>query len=284
MLDTLIDTLLDTLKLIPFLFLTYLLMEFVEHKTSEKAGNIIRRAGKFGPLLGGIMGMVPQCGFSASAAGLYSGGLISLGTMVAIFLSTSDEMLPIFLSEQVEASLIGKVLLTKVIIAVIFGFAVDIALKLAKKSKKEIEIHSICEHDHCHCEEGGIFKSAVHHSLHIIIFIFLVSLVLNFVIYFIGEENIGKLFVDVPVLGCAISCLVGLIPNCAASVVITELYLEGIISSAALISGLLTGCGIGILVLFRTNKNVKENIGITVLMYFLGLVAGIVAEISGITF
>ena len=284
MLDTLIDTLIDTLKLIPFLFLTYLLMEFIEHKTSDKTEIIIKKAGRFGPVLGGIMGLVPQCGFSASAAGLYSGGLISLGTMIAIFLSTSDEMLPILLSEQVEAGLIGKVLLTKVVTAVIFGLAVDIVLKIAKKEKKEIGIHCLCEQDNCHCEEGGIFKSALHHSMHIVLFIFVISLALNFVIYFIGEDNIGKLFVDVPVLGCAGSCLVGLIPNCAASVIITELYLEGIISFAAMISGLLTGCGIGILVLFKTNRKLKENIAITAIMYIFGLAAGIFFELSGISF
>ena len=278
--DTLLDTLLDTLKLIPFLFLTYLLMEFIEHKTSDKAEHIIKKAGRFGPVLGGLLGIVPQCGFSASAASLYSGHLISLGTMVAIFLSTSDEMLPIFLSEQVSPSVIGKILGVKAATAIILGLIVDIVIHIAKKDKKEVEIHSICEHDHCHCEEG-ILKSAIHHSAHITAFIFIISLILNFVIYFIGEENLGKLFVDIPVLGCGVASLVGLIPNCAASVVITELFLNGVISTAAMISGLLTGCGIGLLVLFRTNKNFKENLAITLLMYLLGVGAGVIFELIG---
>ncbi len=281
MLDTLSDTVFDTLKLIPFLFLTYLLMEFIEHKTSEKAEETIKKAGKFGPVLGGILGIVPQCGFSASAAGLYSGGLISLGSLVAIFLSTSDEMLPVFISNQVEPRVIGRILLVKALTAVVIGLIIDFVLNFLQKEKKEVEIHSICEHDHCHCE-NGIFKSALHHTVSITLFLFLISLVINIIIFFIGEESIGKLFLDVPVLGCAVSALVGLIPNCAASVVITELYLSRVISTAAMLSGLLTGCGIGILVLFRTNKNIKENLGITLLMYLLGVAAGIIFELTNV--
>lgn len=281
MLDTLLDTVLDTLKLIPFLLLTYLLMEFIEHKTSEKAEETIKKAGKFGPVLGGILGIVPQCGFSASAASLYSGRLISLGSLVAIFLSTSDEMLPVFISNQVEPKVIGRILLVKALTAIVIGLVIDLIMSFLQKEKKEVEIHSICEHDHCHCE-NGIFKSALHHTVSISLFIFLISLVINIIIFFIGEESIGKLFLDVPVLGCAVSALVGLIPNCAASVVITELYLSGVISTAAMLSGLLTGCGIGILVLFRTNKNIKENLGITLLMYLLGVAVGTIFELTNV--
>lgn len=281
MLDTLSDTVLDTLKLIPFLLLTYLFMEFIEHKTSEKAEETIKKAGKFGPVLGGILGIVPQCGFSASAASLYSGRLISLGSLVAIFLSTSDEMLPVFISNQVDPKVIGRILLVKALTAIVIGLVIDLIMSFLQKEKKEVEIHSICEHDHCHCE-NGIFKSALHHTISITLFIFIISLAINIVIFFIGEDSIGKLFLDIPVLGCAVSALVGLIPNCAASVVITELYLSGVISSAAMISGLLTGCGIGILVLFRTNKNIKENLGITLLMYLLGVAAGIIFELTNV--
>lgn len=281
MLDTLLDTVLDTLKLIPFLLLTYLFMEFIEHKTSEKAEETIKKAGKFGPVLGGILGIVPQCGFSASAASLYSGRLISLGSLVAIFLSTSDEMLPVFISNQVDPKVIGRILLVKALTAIVIGLVIDLIMSFLQKEKKEVEIHSICEHDHCHCE-NGIFKSALHHTVSITLFIFIISLAINIVIFFIGEDSIGKLFLDIPVLGCAVSALVGLIPNCAASVVITELYLSGVISSAAMISGLLTGCGIGILVLFRTNKNIKENLGITLLMYLLGVAAGIIFELTNV--
>lgn len=283
MTEVLLDTLLDTLKLLPFLFLTYLLMEFIEHKTSDKTEETIRRAGKFGPVLGGILGIVPQCGFSASASSLYSGRIISLGTLVAIFLSTSDEMLPVCISEKVNWSVIAEILIIKMAVGIIVGLAVDLIIRISRKEEKPVEIHSICEHDHCHCEDG-IAKSALIHTAQIIAFIFVISLVLNTVIWFVGEDKIGKIFLNIPVLGCAASALVGLIPNCAASVVITELYLAGVISSGAMLSGLLTGCGIGLLVLFRTNKNVKENLKITAIMYFSGVIIGSVAELIGLSF
>ncbi len=283
MIDVLLDTLLDTVKLLPFLFLTYLLMEFIEHKTSEKTEETIRRAGRFGPVLGGILGVVPQCGFSASASGLYAGRIISMGTLIAIFLSTSDEMLPVCISEQVAPAVIAEIIVIKAVVGIILGLAVDIVIRFCKKEEKNVEIHSLCEHDHCHCEEGGILKSALIHTLQIICFIFVISFILNTLIYFVGEDNISKIFLDVPVLGCAASALVGLIPNCAASVVITELYLAGVISSGAMLSGLLTGCGIGLLVLFRTNKNLRENIKITAIMYAFGVAVGSVAELIGLS-
>lgn len=284
MLDVLLDTVVDTVKLIPFLFLTYLLMEFIEHKTSEKAEEKIRKAGRLGPVFGSLLGIVPQCGFSASAASLYSGRLISIGTLTAIFLSTSDEMLPVCISEQASARVIIEILAIKIVAAVIIGTGIDLLMHILNKDKKEVEIHSMCEHDHCHCEEGSIFRSALHHSAQIIAFIFVISFVLNTVIYYLGEETLGKLFLDIPVLGCAVSALVGLIPNCAASVVITELFLSGVIGTGAMLAGLLTGCGIGILVLFRTNKhNLKENIAIIFTMYVSGFVIGSVVELLGIS-
>lgn len=285
-LDMLKDTVIDTLKLIPFLFLTYLLMEFIEHKTSEKTEETVSKAGRFGPIAGGLLGIVPQCGFSASAASLYSGRLISLGTMIAVFLSTSDEMLPIFISEhdKITTRAVIEILAIKVIVAIIFGFAVDIVMKILHKGRKHVDIHCICENEHCHCEEGNVFKSAVIHSAQITLFIFIISLVLNAVVTFFGEEKLSRLFVDIPFVSCMISSLVGLIPNCAASVIITELYLSGVIGAGAMMSGLLTGCGIGLLVLFRTNrKNIKENISVVLLMYILGVATGFLVEITGIS-
>lgn len=284
MLDVIKDTLLDTVKLVAFLFLTYLFMEYIEHKTSEKSENAIRKAGRIGPLIGGVLGVVPQCGFSASASGLYAGRVISLGTLAAVFLSTSDEMLPVCISEQASASVIGKIILAKAVCGVVAGFVIDGVMMILNKGKKPEAIHCLCEDDDCHCEEENIFVSALHHTVKITIFIFIITLILNTLIYFIGEDSIGRLFVSTPVLGCAVAGLVGLIPNCAASVVITELYLSGIISTGAMLSGLLTGSGIGLLVLFRVNRNVKENIGITVLIYLLGVAVGSVAGIIGISF
>lgn len=281
--EVLLDTLVDGLKLLPFLFLTYLLMEFIEHKTSEKTESFIKRTGVFGPVIGGVAGVVPQCGFSASASGLYAGKLISVGTLIAIFLSTSDEMLPVCISEQVEVSVILKILGVKVAAGIVFGLIIDLVLRLFHKKAHKVEIHSLCEHEHCHCEEG-IFKSALHHTIHIALFILIITFVLNTAVYFIGEETLGSLFLNIPVLGSAVAALVGLIPNCAASVVITELYLKGIISTGAMLAGLLTGSGIGILVLFRLNKNIKENLCILGVLYFIGFAIGSVFELAGITF
>lgn len=283
MLDVLLDTLLDSLKLLPFLFLTYLLMELIEHKTSEKTEHFIKRAGAFGPVLGGILGVVPQCGFSASASGLYAGRLISTGTLIAIFLSTSDEMLPVFISEQVEISVILKILGVKVLAGIVFGFLIDLVLRLVHKDKGSVEIHSLCEQEHCHCEDG-VLKSALRHTVRIALFILLITFLLNTVIYFIGEDRLGRVFLNIPVLGSAISTLVGLIPNCAASVVITELYLNGIISTGAMLAGLLTGSGIGVLVLFRLNKSIRENLCIVGTLCLIGFAVGAVFELVGINF
>lgn len=282
--DVILDTLLDVLKLIPFLFLTYLLMEYIEHKTSEKSESVIKRAGKFGPVIGGLLGIVPQCGFSASAASLYSGRIISLGSLIAVFLSTSDEMLPIFISEHAKPTVIVEILAIKAVSAIIVGCAIDIIVRLAHKDKREIDIHCICEDENCHCEEHGIFTSALIHTGQITLFILIVTFLLNLAIHFIGEDKLSMIFVDIPVLSCAIASLVGLIPNCAASVVITELYLNGIIGTGAMISGLLTGCGIGLLILFRTNKkHVKENLLITFLMFTTGVIIGTIVDAIGIS-
>ena len=278
------DSVTDTARLIPFLFATYLLMEFIEHKTSEKSKAAIGKAGRFGPVIGGLLGIVPQCGFSASAASLYAGRIISVGTVIAVFLSTSDEMLPILISEKVSPRVIIEILAIKAASGIIIGIAADIIHRIAKKGDCAPDIHCICEDEHCHCEEGGIIKPAVKHTLQITLFIFIATVILDTVIHFTGEEKLAGIFVDIPVVGCAVSALVGLIPNCAASVVITELYLSGIINTGAMISGLLTGCGIGLLVLFRTNKrNIRENIGITAILWISGVVIGSVIQLMGIT-
>ena len=284
MLDVLLDTLKDNAKLIVFLYATYLLMEFIEHKTSEKAEETIRKAGAVGPLAGGLLGIVPQCGFSASASGFYAGRVISLGTLIAVFLSTSDEMLPVCISEQADIRTIGKILAFKAVSGIVLGFAVDGVMRILKKGKKPEAIHCLCENDDCHCEEEGIIRSALHHTVKIAAFILIITFALNTAIHFIGEENLGRLFVDIPVLSSAVAGLVGLIPNCAASVVITELFLQGVISTGAMLSGLLTGSGIGLLVLFRTNRNIKENIGIALLVWLLGTAVGAAVSLAGVSF
>lgn len=265
----------DTLKLVPFLFLTYLLMEFIEHRTSDKAKNIIHKSGKLGPLFGGLLGAVPQCGFSASAAGLYAGRVISLGTLIAIFLSTSDEMLPILISKAVDVRMILQILGVKIIVGMIAGFLIDLVMHRGKKAKDEpMKIHDMCEHGHCHCEKS-IWKSALKHTLQIVFFLLIVNLVLNGVIEFIGEESLANLFFAKPVVGELLAGLVGLIPNCASSVVITQLYLENVIGYGAMMSGLLVGSGVGILVLFKANESLKENLKILALLYSIGVGSGI---------
>lgn len=277
MLDIIVDALLDTVKLLPFLFVTYFLMEYLEHKTGDKAENLVKKAGKLGPVIGGVLGIVPQCGFSAAAANLYAGRVITLGTLMAIYLSTSDEMLPILISEKAPFGTIAGILVAKAVTGMVIGMIIDFILR--KKGIAEQEhIHEICEHEHCHCEES-ILKSAVIHTLQIAGFILLITLALNTVLYFTGEEFLAGVILNRPVLGTVLSGLVGLIPNCAGSVLITQLYLQGVISLGAAFAGLLTGSGVGLLILFRVNHGLKENLGILGMLYGIGVIAGMITEL-----
>ena len=282
MIEILEDAIIDTIKLLPFLFITYLIMEYIEHKMSEHSKNTIKKSGKLGPLIGGIVGVIPQCGFSASATNLYAGRVISLGTLIAVYLSTSDEMLPIFISEAVPLSTIIKILLIKLAIGIVAGFAIDFAIRLKNKNKEDAnKIEHICEHEHCHCNENGILKSAIKHTLNILLYIFIITLVINALVEFVGEENISNFIGNHTILGPVFASLVGLIPNCAASVIITNLYIENIINGASLIAGLLTGAGVGLIVLFKMNKNLKENIVIVGLIYGIGVISGILLQSVG---
>ena len=274
MLDVILDSLIDTLKLIPFLFLAYLAMEYLEHRTGEKTQGLISKAGRLGPVLGGVLGIVPQCGFSTAASNLYAGRVISLGTLMAIYLSTSDEMLPILISAKAPIGIILKVLIVKVAIGAAVGLLIDITMK--RKQEEDNHIHDICEHEHCHCEEG-IFRSAISHTAQIALFILLVTFILNLVLFFVGENALANLLLNRPVLGPMLSGIVGLIPNCAGSVVITQLYLQGAMGFGAALAGLLTGTGVGVLVLFRVNHHRAENLKILCLLYLVGVAAGIVA-------
>ena len=282
MLEVLEDALIDSIKLLPFLFITYLIMEYIEHKTSDKAKKAIKKSGKFGPAIGAILGIFPQCGFSVSATNLYAARVITLGTLIAVYLSTSDEMLPIFISEAVPAITIIKILGIKLLIGMIAGFIIDFVLRLKNKEQDE-KIVDLCEKEHCHCEHG-IVKSALKHTIHIFIFILLITLVINTIIYFIGEDTLANFIQLNPILGPIIAGLIGLIPNCAASVILTQLYLENVITAATMISGLLVGAGVGLAVLFKINKGIKENIKITALLYSLGVISGIMIELIGISF
>lgn len=283
MLDIIIDTLIDALKLLPFLFVTYLIMEYVEHKAGSSFEKALHKGGAVGPLVGGVLGVVPQCGFSAAASNLYAGRIISLGTLFAVYLSTSDEMLPILISEQADVSFMIKILLLKALAGIATGFAVDLVLRLTGRLSREWDIESLCEREHCSCEdEEGVLKPALVHTLHVFLFVILITFVLNVIVHFAGFETIRSSLIGKPVIGELIAALIGLIPNCGASVALTKLYLDGVMSLGSMIAGLLTGAGVGLLVLFRVNDHLKENLMIAAALYVLGAVFGIFIELSGL--
>lgn len=282
MTEILLDTIIDSIKILPFLLITYVIMEYIEHKMSQKSKETIKKAGKWGPLLGSSVGIIPQCGFSVSATNLYSARVISLGTLMAVYLSTSDEMIPIFISEKVPILTLIQILAIKFVIGIIFGFIIDFVLRERNKEKQEEKIEEICEHEHCHCEKNGILKSAIKHTINILIYIFIITLVINFIVEWVGEDNIATFVGNHAILGPVISSLIGLIPNCAGSVIITNLYIQNIISGASLIAGLLTGAGVGLIILFKTNKNIKENFAIVGLLYIIGVLSGVVLQVIGI--
>lgn len=282
MLDVIIDTVIDALKLLPFLFVTYLIMEYVEHKAGSSFEKALHKGGAVGPLVGGILGAVPQCGFSTAASNLYAGRIISLGTLFAVYLSTSDEMLPIMISEQADVSFMIKILVLKAAVGIVTGFVVDLIFRMAGRLHREWDIESLCEREHCSCEdEEGVLKPALVHTLHVFLFVILITFVLNVIVHFAGFETISNSLIGRPVIGELIAALIGLIPNCGASVALTKLYLDGVISLGAMTAGLLTGAGVGLLVLFRVNDHLKENLMIAGALYILGAFFGIIIELSG---
>ncbi len=268
---------LDTIKLVPILLLTYLLMEYIEHKSEDKPQRWIQKAGPFGPVIGAILGVIPQCGFSSAMASLYAGRVVTMGTLVAIFLSTSDEMLPILISEGVHPSAIAQILVLKVAVALVAGLIIDWFLRLKGRVSEE-RIHELCHQEGCKCEDG-MLRSAVRHTLKISFFILLVTLALNTLLHYLGEEALADFVLHRTILGPALTGLLGLIPNCAGSVVITQLYLQGAMGLGTAMAGLLPGCGVGLLVLFRMNKNRAENFKIVGLLYAIGVSVGIALEL-----
>lgn len=275
MFDAFLDALLDTLKILPVLFITYLLIEIIEHKAGNKVNRLVAASGKAGPLLGSCFGLIPQCGFSGAIASLFAAGTVSLGTLIAVFLTTSDEMLPILISESISPGEILTLLGIKLASGVFFGFAVDLIFRRSRSNT----IEKFCESDNCDCEHDGVLVSAVKHTAKIIIVIFAVSLVLNFGFVLVGDEFIGKAIISVPVVGELITGLIGLIPNCSSSVALTNLYVGQSITTGQLISGLCVNGGVGLIVLYRANKNIKENLAVTGLLYVFGVITGCVVSI-----
>ncbi|WP_172135860.1 putative manganese transporter [Adlercreutzia sp. ZJ473] len=316
----------DTLYLIPFLFVTYVAMEWLEHASGKRTQEAVQRAGAAGPLVGALLGAVPQCGFSAAASTLYAGRVVTLGTLFAVLLSTSDEMLPIFLAEQVPPLTIVKVVGAKVIIGLCMGFVVDAVLRLAQRDKQRLRIHELCERDRCRCAGdcatcadnpelvyehrddcahgcmhehhahdhahdhdhahgwAGIAKSALVHTAQVTAFIFAITLVLNGVLEVVGEDALARVIGANEALSVLASALVGLIPNCAASVVIAQLYLEGVLGAGAMMAGLLVSAGVGLLVLVRANRHARENLAIIGVLYATGVAWGLIINALGIVF
>lgn len=272
----------EVLKMLPFLFLTYLLMEFIEHKAGDKTVAIMKKSGRFGPLIGSAGGLLPQCGFSAVAANLFCGRVVSLGTLVAVFLATSDEMLPLLIGNpDIKLGTVALILLYKFAVGVLIGFAVDLALHLMKRDGEKINIDELCDNDNCHCERG-ILHSAIHHTVSISLFILITTAVINTAIFFIGDEAIASLMYDKPIISHLICALVGLIPNCAVSVTLTGFYTSGFITAGSMLAGLFSGAGVGLLVLFRVNKHIKENLAVVGIITASGFLFGLLADVIGI--
>ena len=274
--EVILDTIIDSLKLIPFLLVAFLIIELLEHKLNNKTKHIITKSKKVGPIIGSLLEVIPQCGFSVMATNLYITRIITLGTLISIYLSTSDEMLIIMISEKVEISLILKILLIKILFGIVYGLIID---KIINKKKKDKETnYELCDEEHCDCNHS-ILLSAIKHTLHITLFIFIITLIINTIFTLLGDNYLSKILLNNSILSPFITSLIGLIPNCAASVILTELYLNSTISLGALIGGLLTSSGSSLLVLIKNNKNQKENLSIILLLYALGVLSGIIIEL-----
>ncbi|MGI6230450.1 MAG: putative manganese transporter [Tractidigestivibacter sp.] len=307
--DVLIDSAIDTLELVPFLFLTYLAMEALEHTTSGKMERLVSRAGHYGPLIGGALGVLPQCGFSAMAATLYSAGIVTVGTLMAVILSTSDELIPVFIAHQEPVPQLLKILAVKMVMGIVVGLVVDLVLRaLRKVDGIHPHIHDLCERSHCHCDEEGegreeagraghaghdhghghgklsIVRAAAIHTVQVLGFIFLITLLFGLLIEGVGQDTVASLVSQHPVRATLVAALVGLIPNCGASVTIAELYLDGVLAAGPMMAGLLSAGGVGLLVLYRTNPHPRENIAITLAIYAVSVLAGLVVSASGMLF
>ena len=274
--EIIVDSFNDSISLLPFLWLTYIMLEYMEQKSGGKSLDLISRAGRLGPVLGAISGIVPQCGFAAAAANFYAARVISVGTLLAVFLATSDEMLPIMISNAVGLTVILKVLGIKLILGVCIGIVCDV---LSAQKAEPVNIEPLCEDADCHCAGHGIVRPALYHAVKIILFVLLVTLALNTIMAIWGERHLREIMLNSHIAGAFISGLIGLVPNCSASVVITQLWIGGAMSFGAMMSGLLAGTGAGLLVLFKVNKAKIENLKIVVILYIVAVISGILIDV-----
>ena len=286
----------DTLRLVPFLFVTYLAMEALEHASADRVQAVVERSGKAGPAVGALLGAIPQCGFSAMAATLYAGRVVTVGTLVAVILSTSDEMVPVFLANRAPVESMLAIMAAKVVVGVAVGFAVDVALRLLRRAGDgHAHIHELCERAHCHCDDDdaghdhghgrwAIVRSAAVHTVQVGAWILVITFAFGLVIELVGVDALATAVANHPVRATFLSALVGLIPNCGASVAITELYLEGALATGPMLAGLLASGGVGLLVLWRTNADLRQNAVITLFVYVAAVVVGLVSGSLGILF
>lgn len=276
MLEVIQDTLLDTIKLLPFLFVAFLIIEFIEHKLSNKQENIISKSGKLGPIVGALLGAIPQCGFSVLATNLYVTRIISLGSLISIYLSTSDELIPLMISHNAPITKILSIVLIKVVIGMISGFLIDLLIRKTTKSD-----FVLCEDEDCDCDHS-IIKSSLIHTLKIAFFILIITFLINILFHYVDLSFLESALKNNKILTPFIASLIGLIPNCASSVMISELYLNNLISLGTTLSGLLTGSGVAIMVLVRKNKNISENLFIIGLIYIIGVIWGLLFNFIGV--
>ncbi|MDD6310369.1 MAG: putative manganese transporter [Firmicutes bacterium] len=280
--DALLDGLKDTALSVPILFVTYLFMEILEGSQRMNEKVLCHYSRKVGPVIGGLLGVIPQCGISGAAATLYSTGTITLGTMLAVFFATSDEMLPVMLSSLTSQFSIGigtivMIMAGKAVLGVILGYITDVIVKISTGKN----IHSFCEREHCECdeEEGSVFVAALVHTLKIAVMLLIVNIGLTLVIESIGIEALSGTILNQPIIGEILTGLFGLIPNCSISIILTESYLTGVLGIGGLFSGLLSNAGIGLIVLFRSNRSMKENFTIVGIMLLLSVISGIIINL-----
>ncbi len=278
-LDVLTDAVVDTLKALPFLFVAFLVIEFLEHKAQDKVKNLFTRIGSAGPFIGTLLGCIPQCGFSVMCANLYSSGIIALGTLIAVFLSTSDEAVILLATSQNGSYEILKLLLAKIVISLFFGYIIYF-IERKKHKGHHHHSHDLCEHDHCGCDEhGGVIRPALIHTIKVFGFLLLFTIIIDLFVSFIGTDRLSHLLLSESVFQPFLSAIIGFIPNCASSILLTQLYTEGTLSFGALVAGLCTNAGAGLLILFRDKSKIKENIKIVGIMYICAVISGIILHL-----